>query len=357
MCGLASLLLLNCVEQNMNESKTINLESLHRFQIDYLTVEYALMGMTHVFPFDSATVTVALPGPESISNNLHEFSIAHRRSYREEDHKQIILTVDINAIQIEVKIGDTITLPSAVLKQKPHTTELIPEADKVRLKAIGERVDEIAHEAFEYWISIMRWRCDNHRIGRPPLPGPRVLWQNTLRDTESKCYVWSISGITEILMTTEITATGWAHAQTSLQAREEVPVYILLLDDARENLNRHDYRRSIIDLAIACEVFMRMMVLRAIPENLDADMRAMIEGANINQYLKKFLPNLLTEDRKSSFRKLANDLGSLFDLRNKIMHMADSDRATKENCVRFIKATATLFETEKTIENPSTVRR
>lgn len=341
----------------MNESKTINLESLHRFQIDYLTVEYALMGMTHVFPFDSATVTVALPGPESISNNLHEFSIAHRRSYREEDGKQIILTVDINAIQLEVKIGDTITLPSEVLNQASYSTELIPEVDKVRLKVIGARVDEIAHEAFEYWISVMRWRCNNHRIGRPPLPGPRVLWQNTLRDTESKRYVWSITGITEIFMTSEITATGWAHAQTSLQACEEVPVYILLLDDARENLNRHDYRRSIIDLAIACEVFIRTIVLRAIPENLDTDMRATIEEANINQYVRKFLPNLLTEGGQSSFRKLANEhLGSLFDLRNKIMHMADSDRATKQNCMRFINATATLFEIEKMIENPSTVR-
>jgi hypothetical protein len=35
----------------MNESKTINLESLHRFQINHLTVEYGLMGVTHEFSF------------------------------------------------------------------------------------------------------------------------------------------------------------------------------------------------------------------------------------------------------------------------------------------------------------------
>ncbi|MEM5451527.1 hypothetical protein [Paraburkholderia guartelaensis] len=339
----------------MNESKTINLESLHRFQINYLNVESALLGMRHVFPFKGATVTVSLPRLESVSDNPDEFCDAHRSSYREENGKSIILAANVNTIRVEVKGDKTITLPLEVLNRDPYSTELIPEADKTRLKDISARADQIAREAFEYWISIMRWRCNNHRIGRPLLHGPRVLWQNSLRDAESKRSVWSITGNIVITATREVTTTGWDQAQTSLQACEEVPVHILLLDDARENLSRGDYRRSIIDLAVACEVFMRTLVLRTIPEDLDKDMLAMIEEVSIHQYMKKYLPNLLTEDGQSDLKKLVSGhLNSLFELRNKIMHMAQNDRATRENCVRFIQATSTLFELEKAMTNPST---
>ncbi len=91
--------------------------------------------------------------------------------------------------------------------------------------------------------------------------------------------------------------------------------------------------------------------MNKVPLELDADMRQMLEEANINQYLRKFVPNLLAEKRRTVFKALVNDhLNSLFDVRNKIMHMAREDRATAENCIRFIKATQTLFEIGKTYE-------
>ncbi|CAE6803307.1 hypothetical protein R75461_05293 [Paraburkholderia nemoris] len=338
----------------MEESKEIQLESKHRFQINNLTVEFALMGKSHVFPYKDATVTITLPKAESIAEHPDEFYIAGTSSYRMEGEKKVLLTVNVGVVNVSVKPGESVALPSVVLGKNPIGAALIPEDVKPRLKEIGERTDDIASNAFEYWLTVMRWRCDNHRIGRPPLPGPNILWQNFLLDAESKQIVWSIAGQIRIVSHREVTTTGWADTQASLQACEEVPVYILLLNDAREYFLRHEYRRAIIDLAIACEVFMRTIVLRTLPKNLDADMRAMIEEANINQYRKKFLPNLLTKEGQVALKKLNEaHLNSLFDARNKIMHVAKDDRATNENCTRFIKATATLFEMEKNIANPS----
>jgi hypothetical protein len=291
----------------MEVLKKIELESFHRFAISNLLVDFALMGKSHIFPYDEATVTITLPGAENIPEyrDPNVLSMANHGSYRMDGDKKIILTVYINFIQVSVNLKRSIYLPQDVLKANPVPQARIPEADKPRLEEIGELADTIASKAFEYWVTIMRWRCNKYRIGRPPLPGPTVIWQNSLIDAESKHHVWSIGGKVNIFGGGEgITTAGWADAQASLQSHEEVPVNILLLDDARECFIRSEYRRSVIDLTVACEVFIRSTVMNTLPENLDTDIRDMIDDAHINQYRKKFFPNLLTEEGKLLLEKL-----------------------------------------------------
>jgi hypothetical protein len=145
-----------------------------------------------------------------------------------------------------------------------------------------------------------------------------------------------------------VTVEKWETVRAALESSEEVPIHIKFFDDAQESLSRHEYRRSILDLAIACEIFMRTLVLQRLPADLDQDVRAMVEDANINQHVRKLFPNVLTAEGGRKFKALANgQLGSLFDVRNKIMHMAKEDRATGENCIRFIKTAETLFEIGK----------
>lgn len=102
-----------------------------------------------------------------------------------------------------------------------------------------------------------------------------------------------------------------------------------------------------IDIAIACEVFLRSRVLFALPAGIPAAIITSIESTNVSQFVAKFFPDLLNACGKSEFKPLSKELTSLFDARNKIMHMDNNERSTSDQCVRFIALTKKLFDLEK----------
>lgn len=262
--------------------------------------------------------------------------------------KKELLEVHINKVDVSIEQGKKITLPIEVFSRSPKAIDLIDSADQVRLEEIGVCANNIASNAFEYWLSILRWKCDSHRIGRPVVSNNDSGWAAYLSDAKSSHDVWATTTTFRVVMDHIINAHEWNCIQIALEACEKVPTYINLLDDAREYHSRHEYRRSMIDLAIACEVFLRTFVLQQLPSKLDSDISTMISEVNISQYLK-FFPNFLNDDGKVKFKKIKENLTSLFDARNKIMHMAINDRATNENCLRFIDLTKNLFDLQKNL--------
>jgi hypothetical protein len=339
----------------MQEPREIQLESQHQFQISNLTIDVGLMGQSHEFSYRGATVTVKLPSRADVGDPSDRFASAYPHMHRKVGDELELLAVDIAAVQVNVALDEKIALVPEVLNRIPNATDLIPEADCARLMDIGIRANNTASNAFEYWITVLRWQCDNPNVGRP-VSGPVMIYQNHLLDTNSKSRVWLMPNGVQVYMSKMLTEKQWITAQTFLQSGEDVPVYNLLLDDARYYRTRYEFRRSIIDLAIACEVFIRTIVLRTLPPTLDADMRDYIDDANINQYRHKYLFNLLSDEGKAALEKLnKSSLNSLFALRNDIMHRADDGRATVENCDRYIGATRRLFEIgEQMLANPPT---
>jgi hypothetical protein len=70
---------------------------------------------------------------------------------------------------------------------------------------------------------------------------------------------------------------------------------------------------------------------------------------NISQYVTKFFSELLTEEGRALYQPLNKHLTSLFDARNKIMHMNNHERANSEQCIRFIELAKKLFDLDKFI--------
>ncbi|MEM5342408.1 hypothetical protein [Paraburkholderia azotifigens] len=326
----------------MIETREIKLESWDRFATPNLDVEYHLVGQSHVFPYMGATVTLSLPEHERIAEGrdagyVHEWQMV--------DEQQIPQKVFVHQVDVCVQRGHCITLPAEVLSRAPKAFDLIEADDQKRLDTIVGEANDIASNAFEYWLSIMRWKSGNYRIGRPGIPDNSTGWSTYLRESVSLARVWIAPNIIAVSASDPVTRDEWESVRSALEICQEVPIHLKFFDDAQESFSRHEFRRSIIDLAIACEVFMRTLVLQRLPPDLDPDVRAMVEDANINQYMRKFVPNALTEEGKRRLKALASaQLESMFAARNKIMHMAKEDRATGENCLRFIRAVETLFE-------------
>ena len=134
-----------------------------------------------------------------------------------------------------------------------------------------------------------------------------------------------------------------------MQTEGPAPTYALIRYDAQESLYHCDYRKSLIELAMACELFLRQMVLKRLPAKLSPTLVEAIEELNINQYVSRHFRGILSEAGTLEFGRLSKELNSLFSKRNKLLHMGESEPATIENCERFLKVARRLHNLESEI--------
>ncbi len=87
---------------------------------------------------------------------------------------------------------------------------------------------------------------------------------------------------------------------------------------------------------------MRAIVIDRLPVALDSRLVAYIEEANISQYINRFVPESLGEEAKKKFKGLKSELFSLFERRNKLMHLGSNEGIDKSSCNRFISVTKKL---------------
>jgi hypothetical protein len=141
-----------------------------------------------------------------------------------------------------------------------------------------------------------------------------------------------------------VTLEEWNKAAAHLSRLDSSPLHIALKHDAQEFLELGDFRRSLIDLAVACETFLRKVVLERLPAGLAPNVWKFVEEGNINQFAANFFPALLRDEVAKRYRKtIKEELASLFAKRNDIMHRGDTREATEENCQRFLALAGELF--------------
>ncbi len=196
----------------------------------------------------------------------------------------------------------------------------------------------------------MRWCLDDYRIGRFERVGNDSGWSTYLEELETGKDVWIGRACYSVQGYKVITPANWGDIQDHLSSSINVPVYVSLKHDAELSMSHGDYVRSIVELAMACEVFMRFMVLDRLPKELGGTLSEAIEELNINQYVTKHFRALVPADNLKEYGKLSGELSSLFSKRNKIVHMGKDTGADAENCKRFLELANKLFKYREIIE-------
>ncbi len=104
-------------------------------------------------------------------------------------------------------------------------------------------------------------------------------------------------------------------------------------------------------MAVSCETFLRINVLRKLPSELHSDFVNMIAEANIRQYMSQYFKNLIPRDDLSEYKKIGKELSSPFVKRNKLMRMGQEEGVTNENCERYLRATNKLLSLEAKVRD------
>ena len=318
-------------------------KSWTRFVIRHLGAQSDVMGHEHRFAFDQNMITVKLPRIEHVDRGEGYDEIASVR-VRSADGKP--RDYEILKVDVEVSRGGRLVFPLEVLSQSPNAFDLFSEAEQTHLNEVSSQHQLIAERAFEYWIRIVRWTCDDFSLGRDRGEGFHSGWGTRLADVETGKHVWIPTALFRATSYRTVSLQEWEAIQQSLSAGLYPPAYIEHKHDAEEYVERGDYRRALVDLAVACELFLRAMVVRNLPAELNEKFKKFIEDGNINQYVNQFFQEIINEIGNRQFKKIQPELRSLFGRRNDLLHLGKADGVNRQLCERFLKTTKDLLALE-----------
>jgi hypothetical protein len=203
----------------------------------------------------------------------------------------------------------------------------------------------LAAEAFEYWLSVMRWATRNHRIGQSQVITNRTGWSTYLKDRESDKRIYATTQSFVLGIDAEVTEQQWNEVQKILNQNLQVPIHTALFHDALWTFEQGDFRRAIIDLCVSVETYLRKSVWSRLPTAIDSGIRVEIEKIAIYKYLDKFFPNQLQPNERKNYETgIKKSLKSLFEIRNEIMHQDDTSQVNREKCQELISVVRKLYE-------------
>lgn len=324
----------------------MKLQSWNRFKASALAVEPELMGRSLSFSHGGTSVTIKLPPLERVGDHHDEDALAVRGAWNSNTGEAIYFHV--NAVDVVTACESEVDLPEAILQCNPNAYELIDEGRQITLNAIAASASAVASSAFEYWVSLVRRVTGFHRLGREMRVGYASGWPTYLHECATDRSVWTEGMHIVVQGAHRITDREWQQVAVHASSGDQPPLHIVLLGDAKHCIDVEDYRRALVDLSVACEVYLRTAVLASLPSGVLEEAIRLIEEANINQFVAHLFPALLNEAPRNEYKKtVKDDLSSLFARRNKLMHMAVVDGADRATCDRFRRALEILFGLER----------
>ena len=291
-----------------------------------------------------SNVVIKLPDITKVDRENSCDRVAKTSSWRAEDNKPIEYL--IFKVDVEVNMTSRFSLNPEVFNRNPVAYELFDDVEKKTLEKYSGEHEDIAMKAFNYWVSILRWVADDYQIGRDKVIGIDSGWSTCLKNIDANSTFWIKTATLYSEGRSVLDLNHWDKAQEKLSDSENVPVYISIKQDAEDCYNRGDYRRSLIDMAISCETFLRCSVIQSLPDKLGVEFATYIEEANINKYVSQFFKSLVVDELTDEYQKLKKDLSSLFSKRNNLMHMGNAEGISKEKCKKYLEATNKLLSYE-----------
>ncbi len=326
---------------DMGAFQFMELRSWNRFRSPRLVVSPDVVGRSHSFVHDGASIEIELPTAERIEQTEGD-TVGSVTSRWAADGKPI--KFNIEKVDVVVRLGQKIALPPEVLSLPANAFQVVPDDKQKALDAMAASHGASALAAFEYWLSIVRWVCDDHQVGRREHRSELTDWDVRLHDVHTGKKVWIEPGYASVPATSAVQLDHWLQVESELKKQAIVPTHKSLEFTARHDRDRGDFRKALMDISVSCETYLRASVLRNLPVGLTPSALDQIEKANIAQYVGHLFPDVLAPVELERYRRdFKPELSSLFSLRNDLFHRGASDRVSEGTCDRFLLLAKGLF--------------
>ena len=312
-----------------------------RFLVTNFNVSADVMGLAHEFDFHGYNVSVSLPQTDQADRDERYDNVATASTRRADTAEPI--NYEVLKVDVEIDVKNRLSVPSEALENPPKQFQFFSEEQTKAVDDICEQYSEVADRAFQYWLGVIRWATDYSLIGQPEISGPDSGWSTYILESSTSHRVWAGTTVIRVQLHREVTKEHWEKASERLASCEDIPMHLRFLQDAETSTKNEQYEKAILELAMACEIYLRYSVFEFIPESIHYELKSYIEEANINRFVSKFFKSMVPADRLSEYKKLTSEISSLMSRRNSYVHMGKLNDANKETCDRFIKSTRLLF--------------
>lgn len=323
-------------------SVVVHLYSWNRYVTRNFAILPELLGAVLQFKLEGYTARVKLPASDQLDRGKGFDEVITVGARRASDNEP--LEFIINKVDIEVEKPERTEVPDEALTRNANAYELFSQKEQQGLNDIAENHRVISEKAFEYWIRILRWKCDDGSIGRPELHDYHSGWSTHLHDIDTKRTLWIESQVMYVRGYIKVNRELWIEVEQALQQGLEAPIYIEYKHDGEQNIKIGDLNRGIVDLAISCETYLRLKVSRSLPRELERSIVGYIENTNIQRYIDHFFPSILSATQKGRYQELKPELHRLFNHRNEIVHEGKTLEIDFGTCMGYLQLTKELLK-------------
>jgi hypothetical protein len=326
----------------MTDSK-IDLLSWSRFITRDLVVSPELLGLACEFQFEKGRIRIEIPTADSLTDNEANDSALKISSYKEKNGRKIPVGIAVNSVDVLVYLNRRVNLPKEVLTRHPNPIDLLSREQQKLLDELTTTHYDVASRAFDLWVKTLRWKSGKGIIGRPEVHGFESGWSTYLLDKTTKWRFWATPLRLTITLHEPIALSVWNEVVKSLQLGQKPPVYIDLMFDGIEQFKLGDLQRSVVDLAVACESYMRARVRQNLPSGLTDVVLKYIDEAPIRRVLDNLFEDTLSNAQTRILKSIRSTLHQLFNARNDILHSGHKGDLKSDDCKKYIEATKKLI--------------
>jgi hypothetical protein len=250
----------------------------------------------------------------------------------------------LHRLYVRFDIGETRELPPELLESPRNQYELVSEEEEHWLANKREDLDDVGKAFYERWLRVLRWKVLDGSIGRiqqEPLSG----FAN-ITDWTTQQRIWGGGGSSDVFDTTrpKLTKPLWVETEQALQGGGGAPIYFDLLFDAEQQFEIGDLDLCVVQLAVACEVYMKERITAVIPANLlpPAAME-LLERARVRDGKFRMFVETLPAPQVTPFKLIRDDLDALFRARNNVAHKGSDQALNDTDCLRYVNTTRSLL--------------
>jgi hypothetical protein len=329
----------------MTDSK-IDLSSWSRFLTRDLIVSPELLGLACEFQFEKGQIRIEIPTADNLTDSEDNDSALKIFSYKVKNGRKIPVAIAVRFVDVLVCLNRKVNLPKEVLTRHPNPIALLSREQQKLLDELTTAHYDVASRAFDLWVKTLRWKSGKGAIGRPEVHGFESGWSTYLLDNTTKWRFWATPLTLSVILHKPVTLSEWNEAEKALQLGQKSPVYIDLMFDGIEQFKLGDLQRSVVDLAVACESYMRARVMQNLPGGLTNAVLNYIDEAPIQRVLDKFFAETLSDEQNRRLESIRSTLHQLFDARNDILHSGRKEDLSSADCKKYIEATKKLIAIE-----------
>ncbi len=306
-----------------------------RFALQRCRISAELVGSKHQFVFDGCRTLVMLP-TAGMERPTFEGSPIRCDQWKSEG--MIPLAYQVNSIDFEIQLGDTIDIPEEMLKLPAKQIGMLGETEANNLDSKVEKAADILKRTFSYWLRVLRWKSGIGYIGEPSIEYAGLSGGSALTDRTTGHRLWLQTHVIRIAGTKAITLEHWSAAQAALSGNKEPPVWFEFLFEARMRISNNDLVGAVLTLAIAFEVNLRKIFSVEL-EALDVEPVTLqiVDLANLRALLSRVKKTRRWNENWEAVTDLST-LHKLMDYPDGVMHMAKIESLNEKELLKMYGA-------------------